>query len=294
MRKPRCDSLTLVERLNASPGKPLAVFNEFGWLEDRLDVAAILKLAEPLLAEARQLAEWATDGPLDETGAEMLVRIAKRWLRIESILDADGILSGRWCVDDARFDVVAGCLHDLACSVRKNADWFKYLPEFDGDDVLCLAPNACMGMPPAAFAKRLTVAVELLKAIVPAAKSHRQRMTVQQANEEAMRLARKMRMGFFALSERQQAKLIGCSWVTWKKTLFYVKAKKMRPAGKVKRAPSPKTRSITAGREAVLGEGKKDHVLQELIADQDSDGEPSPLERDPPDRPRKIHFRNRL
>jgi hypothetical protein len=120
------------------------------------------------------------------------------------------------------------------------------------------------------------------------------RMTVEEANTKAMKLARKMRAGFFALSERQQAKQIGCSWQTWSRTPFYRKAQAKRPAGKRSKPPSPKTESLTAGREAVTGEGDKDEVLQQLIAEQEADKEPSPLETAPPNRPRKIHSRKRL
>lgn len=116
------------------------------------------------------------------------------------------------------------------------------------------------------------------------------RMTVDDANEKAMKLAHRMRAGFFALSERQQAKLIGCSWTTWKRTPFYAEAQEKRPAGKQQQSSSPKTESLTAGREAVTGEGDKDEVLKHLIAEQEADKEPSPLESGP----RKIHSRKRL
>jgi hypothetical protein len=122
----------------------------------------------------------------------------------------------------------------------------------------------------------------------------RQRMTVERANDKAMKLARKLRAGFFALSERQQAKQIGCSWATWKKTEFYAKAQARRPAGKRSTVSSPKAESLTAAREAVTGEGDKEEVLQQLIAEQEADKEPSPLESDAPGRPRKVHSRKRL
>ena len=59
---------------------------ENGLLEDKVDFAVILKLAEQLLVEASRLTEWACNGPLDETGAEMLLRIGEQWLALESIL----------------------------------------------------------------------------------------------------------------------------------------------------------------------------------------------------------------
>ena len=119
-------------------------------------------------------------------------------------------------------------------------------------------------------------------------------MTVGKANEEAMKHARKKRQGFFALSERQQAELIGCSWTTWRKTPFYAEALKKRPTSKPKKPSSPKAVSLTAEREAVTGEGDRDEVLKQLVAEQEADKEPSPLESDSPNHPRKIHSRKRL
>jgi hypothetical protein len=116
------------------------------------------------------------------------------------------------------------------------------------------------------------------------------RMTVDDANEKALKLARKLRLGFFALSERQQARQIGCSWTTWQKTKFYKKAKVMRPGVKKSKPRSPKTESLTAGREEVIGEGERNEILEQLIAEAQADNEPSPLEN----RPRKIHFYKKL
>ncbi len=122
----------------------------------------------------------------------------------------------------------------------------------------------------------------------------KKRMTVKEANEKAMKLARKMRKGFFALSERQQADEIGCSWATWNKTPFFAEAQRKRPPGKPKKPSSPKTESLTTEREAVTGEGDRDEVLRQLAAEQAADREPSPLDGDPPNRSRKIHSRKRL
>jgi hypothetical protein len=136
-------------------------------LEDEMDFGAVLALAEPLLTLAQRLAEWAQDGQLDDTGADMLLRIGEQWLALESILHAHGLGTGnaRWSSDDDRVRSAASCLHDLACAIRKNAEWLKYLPDIITTCLLNLAPDACMGMPHAVFAKRLAVAVELLRAI---------------------------------------------------------------------------------------------------------------------------------
>src|SRR5207244_789483 len=87
----------------------------------------------------------------------------------------------------------ASCLHDLACGVRKDTDWFKYLPNICDSDLISLVPNARMGMAHVAFAKRLAVAVELLRKIVPVAepesgprtheKEHRTRVTLRDRQE---------------------------------------------------------------------------------------------------------------
>jgi hypothetical protein len=120
------------------------------------------------------------------------------------------------------------------------------------------------------------------------------RMSVNQANETAMKRAKKMKRVFFMLSQREQAKLIGCAFGTWKKTQFFAEAQKRRPRAGAAKPSSPKTTSFTAKTESVTGEGGKDEVLNQLIADQEADGEPSTLEDDPPTGPRKFHCRKRL
>ncbi len=116
------------------------------------------------------------------------------------------------------------------------------------------------------------------------------RMTLEEANQKAMKLAAKWRGGFFALSERKQAEMIGCSWQTWVKTTFYKKAQNKRPTGKRTTMSSPKTESLTTAREAVTGEGDKDEILNALAAEQEADKEQSPLSN----RAGKVHSRKRL
>jgi hypothetical protein len=119
------------------------------------------------LDDARRLAEWASDGQLDDTGAEFLYAMGVQWLALESILNAHhfGAQPGRWCTRSDSVGAVASCLHDLARGVRNDAGWLKYLPDISNTCLLALAPAARMGMPHAVFAKRLTVAVELLQKI---------------------------------------------------------------------------------------------------------------------------------
>jgi hypothetical protein len=116
----------------------------------------------------------------------------------------------------------------------------------------------------------------------------RPRMTVEEANRKATDLAKRLKKKFFTLSEREQAKRIGCSWATWKKTTFYQAAKKKLPPRK--KGSRKGAVSLTDTLQAATGEGGRDEVLNQLIAEQEADGEPSPI--DP--RPRKVQSRKRL
>jgi hypothetical protein len=137
----------------------------------KVDFPSLLAIAEPLLARARLLADWVQDGPLlDMTGGEMMANVALEWVVLEVALTAQGIGRGNasWSgANDANnlFEA-AHCLLDLVRAVRSDADWFLYLP-IPGDELLDLSPDARMGMSPAAFAKRLGVAVELLRRLEP-------------------------------------------------------------------------------------------------------------------------------
>jgi hypothetical protein len=122
-------------------------------------------------------------------------------------------------------------------------------------------------------------------------------MSVDDANERAMKLAKLMGGGFFLLSGRKQAKKIGCSWATWKKTEFYRKSatRKVVYAKRIVQGngrASPPVVSFTHDLEAVTGEGERDQVLRELIAQQEDDYEPSPLEDGP--RAHKVRSRKRI
>jgi hypothetical protein len=119
----------------------------------------------------------------------------------------------------------------------------------------------------------------------------RRRMTVAEANEKAMRLAKRLGKTFFRLSETEQAERIKCSWQTWARTDFYPKAQAKRPGGKRSTSPAPKVQRITPPLEAVLHEDK---ALNELVAEQAADNEPSPLEDDHPVRPHKVYSSRRL
>ncbi len=145
-----------------------------GRLEDKVDFDRLHVMAYTLLAHARRLADWAHDDKLDETGADMLVQVAEKWLALEAVLEGNGLgVNGKWCSSDDQVCAAATCLHDLLCAVRSNSDWLKYLKNhLNGSTCLCgrcflsLAPRACMGMPHAVFAKRLAVAVQFLEIVV--------------------------------------------------------------------------------------------------------------------------------
>jgi hypothetical protein len=127
------------------------------------------------------------------------------------------------------------------------------------------------------------------------------RMTVEEANKRAMRVFKQLGKAFFLLSEREQAKRIGCHWQTWTKTKLYKRAQKIRnramrqPVNKTDAPAASKVVSLTSSLEAVLGEGDRHETLNQLIAEQAADSEPSPLDNDPPDRPpQKVRTRKRL
>jgi hypothetical protein len=123
----------------------------------------------------------------------------------------------------------------------------------------------------------------------------RRRMTVAQANQKAMELAKKEGAAFFLLSERAQARRIGCHWKTWTKTEFYRTAEQMKRcrAKRIIQGPSPASPpvvSLTAGLEEQTGFGDRNEVLEQLIAEQKADNDSNP--QDP--RPRKVWCRKRL
>jgi hypothetical protein len=88
----------------------------------------------------------------------------------------------------------------------------------------------------------------------------------------------KKKPAFVHGSARQWAKEIGCSpgLVTelplWQQT--------MRRSGRGRKgaAPAPKVQSLN---EATTGEGVNEEVLEKLIAEQEADREPSPLDPEP-------------
>jgi hypothetical protein len=118
-------------------------------------------------------------------------------------------------------------------------------------------------------------------------------MTVERANSKAMALA-KADPAFVHLPLRDWATAIGCSEGQVPKLPLWQDTMKQTGRGKKKGPSAPKVVSLTDSLEAVTGEGGRDEVLNQLTAEQQADFEPSPLDEDPPDRPRKVRTRKRL
>jgi hypothetical protein len=131
----------------------------------------------------------------------------------------------------------------------------------------------------------------------PAKRSH---MSVDEASTAAMRLASKDGVGFLQMSDSAQAKRIGCHLKTWRRTQFYKTVLKRR-AGMSQRAGKPPQSgarpavSLTSKLEASVHDGERDEMLKKLVAEQEADHEPSPLDKDAPaSRTRKVYSRKRL
>src|SRR5262249_9592521 len=121
----------------------------------------------------------------------------------------------------------------------------------------------------------------------------RRPMTADEANQKAMELAKADRF-FIQRSQREWAKLIGCSVGLVAELPLWRETMKRTGRGRKNRTPAPKVVSLTSELEAVTGEGEQDGVLKKLLADHKADSEPSPLDDDPPDSPRKVRSRKRL
>jgi hypothetical protein len=131
-------------------------------------------------------------------------------------------------------------------------------------------------------------------------------MPVADSNKRAMELVKDLGIAFYRLSETEQAKRIGCHLRTWRKTDLYKTAKEKRLAGQTPKGRKAVT--LTEAVEATVGVGNRDEVLNHLITDERDatakrswedlsreeqeaftagQDEPSPLEDDPPSRPRR-------
>jgi hypothetical protein len=131
-------------------------------------------------------------------------------------------------------------------------------------------------------------------------------MSVLTANEKGHELFSKMRAKFALLSEREQARMIGCSWETWSQTSLYqlLKERKAKAKPETTHPHGPPVQNLSARTLASIGEEdeslqaltneEKDKAIQALAKEQEAEADPSPLEPDLPDQPRKVNYRKRL
>jgi hypothetical protein len=142
----------------------------------------------------------------------------------------------------------------------------------------------------ATSAPLLKVADALARSASPVRGRHR--MTVEEANEKAMDLAKADRF-FVQRPLREWAEAIGCSEGTVAKLTLWRETMKATGRGRSGRVAPPKAVSLTGNLEAGIGD--EDANLKRLIAEQAADAEPSPREEDQPgQRPRKVRTRKRV
>ncbi len=284
---------------------------------DEVDLKPFLANVQAVLQLAQELAEWADDGKagklvadenrkcvyragqLGDTGANLLRRLYQAWSPLRYLHPLNLTVSWYWA-DDRRFDAFTR-LRDLTRQVFRGEKWancasWSFDPEAGGEFLLVeIEPGASLGLPHALFARRLAGIAERLEAIIAVPPQRRQRMTVEAANERALALGKEMGAAFFAMSKRQQAKLIRCSYATWEQTELFKAIHARRGAGNGGSKPtSPRTVSFTHKLQAVTGAGSNGDELKRLIAEQEHEAEPSPLEADPPDRPRRVREQKKL
>jgi hypothetical protein len=123
------------------------------------------------------------------------------------------------------------------------------------------------------------------------ARGGKRRMTKDEANATAMRLAEADRF-FVHRPLREWAKAIGCSMGLVAKLPFWLTTMEQTGRSQKGRVPLPKAVSLTSNLEAVVGDD--DAELRRLMDEQQADAEPSPLDDDPPNaRPRRVRTRKR-
>jgi hypothetical protein len=124
--------------------------------------------------------------------------------------------------------------------------------------------------------------------ILPKQTAPRRRVSLDEANAAArVHLRRNPK-----LAARELAAKIGCSsglvckLPAWQ--AVEQKRKSLRGSKRPKAVRLPKNGDIGEGRSNRAAQRDKDLVLNELIAEQNADYEPSPLEDDPPERRRRV------
>jgi hypothetical protein len=116
------------------------------------------------------------------------------------------------------------------------------------------------------------------------------RMTLAAANSKATELA-KDDPAFLSKSQRAWADAIGCSDGLIAKLDLW-KAKQNRVDDEPKQTKSPKTVSLTDELLAVIPD--REEELQRLVREHTANLEPSPLDPDPPDQPRRVKQHKKL
>jgi hypothetical protein len=119
----------------------------------------------------------------------------------------------------------------------------------------------------------------------------RRRMMLAAANSKAMELA-KSDPAFMSKSTREWADDIGCSYGLVGKLDLWIQKQELTGHDS-KQSKSPQTVSLTDQLLAVTS-ADEEQPLQRLIREQRADQEPSPLEPDSPDKPRRVHYRKKL
>ena len=107
--------------------------------------------------------------------------------------------------------------------------------------------------------------------------NQKSRMTAEEANEKAKQLAKKD-PSFVNKKQREWAEAIGCSDGLINKLPLWQKTMEKTGRGRKERGTKPKKVSLTKAIEETVGEGEKHEQLSRLIAEQEQDYEPSPLD----------------
>lgn len=143
-----------------------------------------------------------------------------------------------------------------------------------------------------AYQQRLLSRQRLPEDDEPEQEVEKRRMSRTEANEKAMELAKADPNFAKNPSPTRWAKEIGCSVGTVYNLSFFQVCQVRSGQGRGR--GSPNVVGFTDKLESTTGEGNKHEVLDRLIAEQDADSEPSPLEDDPPDAPQRVRHRKRL
>ena len=139
-------------------------------------------------------------------------------------------------------------------------------------------------MPHSLFARRLGVAVELLRQNGTELRTLRpEKMTLEKANEKAMKLA-KANPQFVHRTQREWAKDIGCAVGQVSNLPFWIEV--AIRTGRKRKGKRPRVVSLTD--KVLAATADPEAEMNRLIAESNADREPSPLELDPNDRPARV------